>query len=273
MNCAESQLVSFSPEVSISVLAQTQMFVYNPFGPPDYWTYNVTLGGNETKQIKNRWSDWSRGELLCDSIFYQRVDVLTAQNLSWFLRGNLPGTLWNCAGRAGMKGVIEQTVQEDAFAASYEATNGGPELPDTLHSCTVLWDTFLTNEQKVAGVSWCPLDPDEPGYPGERPCPQGLLPIGGFYSAPFIFNGEILYWYNKWTPAPSAQFGFRCMRGDTGQQNIYERGNRESALGYNGTLSIMGLFEGGFPFTAKLYDGEVVTTDWGSITFNGLQPQ
>lgn len=275
MNCAQFQKVVLSPQVKIQVSSTAKFEIYNPSGPPDYWTYDVTLTGNETKEVEgDLWNDWNKGELLCNPLFQLRVIEHTNYFTNWYLRGNLPGTQGDCAGRAGLKGYLQQSVQANAFTASYQATNGGPDFNPSTHDCLLEWLDFQTSDGYMAGVTRIPLNPMEPDYPGHTYCPPGLLPIGGFYRIP-VYNPEEPWqppvFANRWSIAPSALFGYKVARGDTGQKNVYERAHTQSGIGYYGRLLIHPSFD--MDFSASLYDGETITAEWGSVQFLGLKPQ
>lgn len=274
MTCVQTQLLNVSPEVHISVNAQTTIQVFNPSGPPDYWEYRVTLSGSETKTVDGGiWNSWNYGELCSLANFTARAQILTDNAQSWILRGIEPPGYLGCAGRAGLKGFLVATTQLGAFTATYTPLNGGPPSSPSYHQATLLWDGYQTNTGAEAGVWHIPLAPGEPGYPGFISWYRGLLPIGGFYRAPVtspIPPFEPLYWETRWGMPPSAQHGFAAGRGSSGQHNIYERANIMSPLGYGCTLSIHPDFPD-MNFSMKVYNGETVSAPWGSVQILGLE--
>jgi hypothetical protein len=274
LNCVQSQLMSVSPEVHITVNAQAQMQVYNPEGPPDYWLYRVTLTGSEVKTVASYselWNSWNPGELCSLANFTARARILTDNAQSWILRGIEPPGYLGCAGRAGFKGWLIASVQMGAFTATYEPLNGGPPSSPSTHQATLLWDGFQTNTGAEAGVgNFVPLAPGEPGYPGVEPWYPALLPIGGFYRSPVGEPGfPPMYWETRWAAAPSAQHGFIAGRGSSGLNSAYDRANIISPLGYGCTLVIHPAFTD-MDFEAKIYEGETVSRSWGSVQIMGL---
>ena len=275
MTCVQTQLLSISLEVHITVNAQTIVQVFNPSGPPDFWEYRVTLSGSEIKTVDGGlWNSWNYGELCSLANFTERVRILTDYAENWILRGIEPPGYLGCAGRAGLKGFLKPSVQMGAFTASYTPLNGGPPSAPSYHQATLLWSGFTTNDgNEAASDGLIPLAPGEPGYPGTTPWYSMLLPIGGIYRSPVTLPFppyEPLYWENRWAMAPSAQHSFIAGRGSSGQHNIYERANIMSALGYGCTLSIHPDFTD-MQFSMKIYNGETVSAPWGSVQILGLE--